>query len=90
MFEKIVAKGPGQHPLYAKLTQAKPVAKKETGSKFEEELRAHGLTRENPSDILWNFEKFLVSRSGEVIERFSPDTKPESTLLTEAIEKALA
>lgn len=28
-------------------------------------------------DIKWNFTKFLVSRSGEVVERYAPVTKPE-------------
>lgn len=29
------------------------------------------------ADISWNFEKFLVGRDGEVIERFGPMTTPE-------------
>ena len=29
------------------------------------------------NDIKWNFTKFLVSRDGSVIERYSPATKPE-------------
>ena len=37
--------------------------------------------------IKWNFTKFLVGRDGEVIERFSPTTRPEE--LRGAIEKAL-
>ena len=37
--------------------------------------------------IKWNFTKFLVSRSGEVLDRFAPMTKPES--IRAAIEKAL-
>jgi glutathione peroxidase len=41
-------------------------------------------------DIRWNFEKFLVSRDGKVLGRFSPLTEPESPELTEAIESALA
>ena len=40
--------------------------------------------------IGWNFEKFLLSRDGEVIARFSPRTKPGSKEVIEAIEKALA
>ncbi|MDZ4826806.1 MAG: glutathione peroxidase [Actinomycetota bacterium] len=41
-------------------------------------------------DIRWNFEKFLVGRDGEIIERFSPMTDPESPEVTAAIESALA
>ena len=29
------------------------------------------------SDIVWNFEKFLVNRDGEVVARFSPLVSPE-------------
>lgn len=29
------------------------------------------------SDITWNFEKFLVSSSGDVIARFNPMVSPE-------------
>ena len=28
-------------------------------------------------DIKWNFTKFLISRNGEVVERYAPVTKPE-------------
>ena len=29
------------------------------------------------SDIVWNFEKFLVNANGEVVQRFSPTVSPE-------------
>jgi glutathione peroxidase len=38
--------------------------------------------------IKWNFTKFLVDRSGKVVDRFGPMTKPES--LTQAIESLLS
>lgn len=40
-------------------------------------------------DVQWNFEKFLVSREGQVIARFRPSTEPEDAAITEAIEAAL-
>ena len=40
--------------------------------------------------MLWNFEKFLVSRNGEVVKRFSPDTAPDAPELVAAIEAELA
>ncbi|SOC42098.1 glutathione peroxidase [Salinicoccus kekensis] len=43
-----------------------------------------GLFTDN---IKWNFTKFLVDKNGEVVERFSPKTKPES--IEEDIEKVL-
>jgi glutathione peroxidase len=41
-------------------------------------------------DIRWNFEKFLVSRDGQVVARFSPLVEPEAPELVGAIEKALS
>jgi glutathione peroxidase len=41
-------------------------------------------------DIRWNFEKFLIGKDGEVIERFSPMVEPEKDEIVGAIEKALA
>ncbi len=40
-------------------------------------------------DISWNFEKFLVSRDGQVVARFSPQVKPEDPSLVSAVERAL-
>jgi glutathione peroxidase len=40
-------------------------------------------------DIRWNFEKFLVAPSGEIVARFSPVVTPEAPELVEAIEGAL-
>ena len=37
--------------------------------------------------IKWNFTKFLVDRSGQVVARFAPNTKPED--LEKEIEKLL-
>lgn len=39
------------------------------------------------SGIKWNFTKFLIDRSGNVVARFGPTTKPEA--LTAAIEALL-
>ncbi|WP_398470135.1 glutathione peroxidase [Tardiphaga sp.] len=39
------------------------------------------------SAIKWNFTKFLVDRSGRVVDRFSPTTKPEA--LRDKIEALL-
>ena len=41
-------------------------------------------------EIRWNFQKFLVDRSGQVVARFSPRAEPTSEEVTGAIEKALA
>jgi glutathione peroxidase len=40
-------------------------------------------------DIAWNFEKFLVAPSGEVVKRFRPLVEPESDEVIKAIEGVL-
>ena len=40
-------------------------------------------------DIRWNFEKFLVSPSGEVVARFAPTTVPDAPEIVAALEAAL-
>jgi len=42
-----------------------------------------------PGEITWNFEKFLISRNGEIAARFEPNVTPDSPELTAAVEKAL-
>jgi|SRR5580700_8234456 glutathione peroxidase len=39
--------------------------------------------------ITWNFEKFIVNRSGEVVARFAPRVTPEDPKVTSAIEAEL-
>jgi glutathione peroxidase len=45
---------------------------------------------ESAGDISWNFEKFLIDRSGIVVARFSPKTVPDDKDFLKAIETALA
>ncbi len=54
-----------------------------------EYLTAQQTTPDGPGDIQWNFAKFLVDRSGNVVARFSPTEKPVSDDIVGAIEKAL-
>jgi glutathione peroxidase len=41
-------------------------------------------------DIKWNFEKFLLDRNGNVINRFAPKVSPDAPEVVQAIEAALA
>ena len=76
--------------MYQFLTQAQPEAKLVNGDKFEEKLKTYGIMRTNKIDILWNFEKFLINKSGEVVHRFAPDVEPNDPMITTAIEQLLA
>jgi glutathione peroxidase len=57
---------------------------------FREKLKGYGIEANLEPEVLWNFEKFLVSRKGEVVERFAPDTQPDAPALVSAIEAELA
>ncbi len=87
MFSKISVKGADQHPLYAALVAAQPDAIGD--GPFRERLKAASLSSDKP-EVLWNFEKFLVNRKGEVVARFSPDVTAEDPRLIAAIDSELA
>jgi glutathione peroxidase len=71
MFAKIDVNGPRAHPLYQFLKSEKSGIFGVLG--FEA--------------IKWNFTKFLVDRSGDVVARFAPSTTPAE--LGPAVEKLL-
>jgi glutathione peroxidase len=54
-----------------------------------QELVRHPDADGAAGDVQWNFEKFLVSRDGQVLARFRPRVEPEDAAITEAIEAAL-
>jgi glutathione peroxidase len=52
----------------------------------------HPLYRElvgDGGDIQWNFEKFLVNSSGEVVARYGPKVQPDDPELVATLEKTL-
>jgi glutathione peroxidase len=88
MFAKISVKGGDQHPLYKALIEAQPKATAKDNA-FKDRLAGYGIKPDNETDVLWNFEKFLVGRDGKVIGRFSPDIAADDPMLVGAIDKAL-
>jgi glutathione peroxidase len=88
LFSKISVLGADQHPLYATLTSAQPKAIGD--GPFRETLKGYGVNPENPLDVLWNFEKFLVDRQGRIVARFAPDVAADDARLTSAIDAELA
>jgi glutathione peroxidase len=90
LFSKITVVGAGKHPLYQALIAAQPTATSSAGTLFREKLKGYGIDTLPEPEILWNFEKFLVSRSGDVVRRFSPDTAPDAAELVAAVETELA
>ena len=88
LFSKISVVGDDQHPLYAELTSQAPTA--DGKEDFRAALRGHGMTPTEDPDVLWNFEKFLVSRDGHVVGRFAPTVTPDDAALVQAIEGELS
>ncbi len=88
MFSKIAVTGEDRHPLYDGLIASGVEA---TGDgPMRERLAKHGLETGQDGGIVWNFEKFLIGRSGKVVARFAPDVTPDDPRLMSVLEKELA
>lgn len=88
LFSKISVAGAEKHPLYQVLTQAIPERLGE--GPWWEDLVEYGLTPNPKPEVLWNFEKFLVNKQGEVVARFAPDIQANDARITDAINVELA
>jgi glutathione peroxidase len=89
LFSKITVTGPEKHPLYAGLIAAQPAATSVNDPSWREKLTGWGVPVLAEPELLWNFEKFLVSRAGKVVKRFAPDTAADAPELLEAIQGEL-
>jgi glutathione peroxidase len=68
---------------------SKVVVKGEGITPLYEYLTAKKTNPKFSGPITWNFEKFLISRDGEVVARFKPRTKPDSEEVVSKIESEL-
>lgn len=93
LFSKIEVTGAHKHPLFAEL-----IAEQPTRTANNDELRTHlaeyaaenGFPPPNAlPEVLWNFEKFVVDREGNVIGRFNSDITPDDPKLRATLEQAL-
>lgn len=72
MFKKIEVNGENEHPLYTYLKEYCPTTRESFSDKkklYYEPIRV--------SDVRWNWEKFLITKSGKPFMRYDPGTKPE-------------
>ena len=90
MFEKITVVGEAKHPLYQELIAAKPKSVSTSAVPFSEDLKKYGIDPNPEPEILWNFEKFVIDRKGNVAARFAPNTAPDDPALLKTIESELA
>ena len=88
LFSKISVAGNDKHPLYQTLTQAIPERVGE--GPWWKDLVDYGLTPNPKPEVLWNFEKFLVNKKGEVVARFAPDITADDARLVDTINAELA
>lgn len=88
LFAKITVVGEDKHPLYQTLTQAIPERIGE--GPWVKDLTDYGLTPNQPPEVLWNFEKFLIGKNGEVVARFAPDITADDPRIVDAINAELA
>ncbi|MFC3608672.1 glutathione peroxidase [Stutzerimonas tarimensis] len=88
LFSKISVVGADKHPLYQRLTAAKPDATGE--GPMRERLQGFGIVANPVPEVQWNFEKFLIGRNGEVVGRFAPDVAADDERLAAAIDAELA
>ncbi|MBR1741576.1 MAG: glutathione peroxidase [Lachnospiraceae bacterium] len=76
IFEKIDVNGENEEPLYRYLKSQKGFEgfdmEHELAPMIVEGARAMDPDYEKSSDIKWNFTKFLINKSGEVVARFEP------------------
>jgi len=73
MFSKVDVNGETRHPLYQHLIAEQPKHIGVKDSQLEAVLSAKGLASSEPTDVKWNFEKFLVNKNCKVVARFAPD-----------------
>jgi glutathione peroxidase len=90
MYGKLTVNSAPRHALYEHLIAAQPTATPSGSAVLHDTLDKHGLLPKQASDVMWNFEKFLVGRDGQVLGRFAPDVAPNAPALVAAIDAALA
>jgi glutathione peroxidase len=87
VFSKISVVGDDQHPLYEALTNSVPTAAGKEA--MRDRFRGFGMTPTEDPDVLWNFEKFVIGRDGQVAARFAPSVTPDDPELRAAIDREL-
>ncbi|PZM10899.1 glutathione peroxidase [Rhizobium tubonense] len=88
IFSKISVKGEEKHPLYRQLTALAPESIGD--GPMRDRLKGHGLATSDRSEVLWNFEKFLIGRDGKVAARFAPDVTAEDPRFLSVVDRELA
>lgn len=87
LFSKTKVRGEGQHELYKHLTKAAPDS---FGTFYSQAKRAfimRGLDAGSDNDVMWNFEKFVINKKGDVVKRFATEILADDSRLIEVIDR---
>ncbi len=52
-------------------------------------LKSPSYNKFNPGNVQWNFQKYLISKDGQIAGGWGPQTRPNAPEIIEAIEQAL-
>jgi glutathione peroxidase len=88
IFSKISVKGEEIHPLYRQLTASAPDTIGD--GPMRDRLKGNGIEPSDKTEVLWNFEKFLIGRDGEVAARFAPDVTVDDPRFLSIVDRELA
>lgn len=92
LFEKVDVRGDKAHPLFVELTEKAPFPGWDLSDPVQDKFHKinEDLYPERMQDqgIKWNFTKFLIGKTGEVVKRFEPWETPES--IADSIRSLLA
>lgn len=84
--EEISVRGEGIHPLYDFLTHEAPGAVEQFYGIAKKAFLSVKLDIGEMTDVVWNYEKFLISKDGEIVQRFSPEIEADDARILKAIE----
>ena len=96
LFSKIRVLGPKQSVLYGYLQDSHLVVVQKIGpipflmkliTGLILKFRSDAIPK--PTDVKWNFHKFLIDRKGFPVARFSSEIEPDSPLLIKKLEEEL-
>ena len=79
IMKKVDVNGKDENPIFTYLKEQAPDEEYHgiKGKAAATMFKTISKSVEKPSDIKWNFTKFLISRDGSRIERFAPTTEPK-------------
>ena len=69
---------------------AQPKATSTSPEHFSTSLKPSRPATNKEPELLWNFEKFVVDRKGNVTARFAPNATPDDPALVKTLETELA